>query len=174
MKFFKHIWLCLLLLSAVEAPAQGIYTSRPDLVYPILEEFVAENYKNDTRSLEKLSTLDSVMFRNLPLRVVDTLVLHDYGLHYSRGGRHWIELDSILLEFPFEFNKVLKHELGHVFGLDHIPTHDLPKNDPKRMEIMSSYHAHYMLEWKYEEDPELWKRVNDNYYKSLKLKSPQQ
>jgi hypothetical protein len=165
MKLFFYI----LLFLSVNVSAQNLYTNAPGKVYPVLEEFITENFKLERSTLADLMNIDSINVVSLPLHVKDLKILQPYGLCHERpGGTYVIEIDASLIGFPYEFNKVLKHELGHVFSLPHIETHHLAKNHPLRFEIMSSFHSHYLLEFRYEEDPELWKRVNQNYYKNLK------
>ena len=167
MKHLTYIFFILLvMLSAVEASAQNFKTNRPDLVYPVLEEFIAGNHDHGTATLKKLRELDSIVVRSLPLIVRDGRIEKQFGACHRSGDNQWIEIEASLVKFPFEFNKVLKHELAHLFDADHIPTHGLSIDHPHRLEIMSSFHAHHYLEWKYE-DPELWKRVNENLYKTL-------
>lgn len=163
----KKILIIFLLYTGVHANAQKLETNRPDLVFPILEEFIADSYYHNTPVLEKLQFLDSIVIRELPLIVVDGKIQQARGYHHRNGKRSWIEIDAGLINSPFEFNRALKHELGHFFSLKDIPTHQLTMEDPLRLEIMSSYHAHYYLEWKFEEDPKLWKRINEHFYKSL-------
>jgi hypothetical protein len=161
-------FLYILLFLSVNVSAQNLYTNAPEKVYPVLEEFIAANFKLEKPTLIDLMTIDSINVVSLPKIVQDSLILQPYGRCHKKRSRYVIELDSSLLDFPYEFNKVLKHELGHVFKQTHIETHHLAKNHPLRFEIMSSFHSHYLLEFRYEEDPELWKRVNQNYYKNLK------
>lgn len=82
-----------------------------------------------------------------------------YGLRRKVGGVHTIKIDNSLLQNKKRFERTLKHELGHVFDLPHLDKEHF-------LEFMSEEHwqevkLHY-------NDPEIWKRINDNYYKSLK------
>lgn len=155
------------LFISLTASAQKMETNAPDLVYPILEEFISENFKNDQRSLEKLFHLDSIMIRNLPLVVDGPFIRKLFGTHYRSGSSNWIEIDSSLIDYPKEFNRTLRHELGHMYGLKHIKTQNLKTDDPLRLEIMSDEHHHIYLSYKYA-DPEIWEQINKNYYNSLK------
>jgi predicted Zn-dependent protease len=137
------------------ASGQNLYTNEPEVVYPILEQFIAENFQNQVRSFEFINRIDSinVVYLQYPL----------YGKHIRHGANHTITVHKWLLNSPKRFERTLKHELGHVFGLDHIPV-----NKMNCVEIMSSQHweevGHYYA------DPEIWKRINHNYYKSLKIR----
>lgn len=172
MKFLSSILVSLfVMLSGVEASGQNFKTNRPDLVYPVLEEFISGNHDRGTGTLKILQDLDSIVVRSLPLIVSDGRIDKQFGACHRSGDNQWIEIEASLVKFPFEFNKVLKHELSHLFDADHIDTHKLTIDHPLRLEIMSSFHAHYYLERKYEEDPELWKRMNENLYKTLQTKT---
>ena len=139
--------------------SQNLYTNEPDLVYPILEEFIAENFKNEVHSFEKINQIDSIVITDLGYDVSGDFIRKVYGSRSRNGNAHSIKIDSLLLKDHKRFERTLKHELGHVFNLPHLP--------PKFfLEFMSEEHwlrvkTHYA-------DPEVWKRINDNYYKSLK------
>lgn len=134
--------------------SQNLYTNEPDLVYPILEEFIAENFKNEVHSFEKINQVDSIVVENLPYPL--------YGKHIRLGRTHTIKVHRWLKNDLLRFERTLKHELGHVFGLEHIPV-----NEITCVEIMSSQHWEEVQH--YYADPEVWKRINQNYYNSLKL-----
>lgn len=156
-----------LLLFLLSAPicSQNLYTNEPDLVYPVLEEFIAENFKRDTRTMHRINNIDSIVVRDLPLIVEDHLIKKVYGLHHQRGSSHWIELDSSLLDNHQKFQKTLKHELGHVFGLPHIiPAKGTPYSDPIYNEIMCLPSLPYYIE------PEAFRIAKENFYKSLSPK----
>jgi len=140
---------------------QNMYTNAPDKVYPILEEFIAENFKNDTPSFYRINEIDSIVVRNIPLIVEGPYIKRVYGYRIRRGFVHTIQLDSSLINNPIHFRKTLLHELGHVYNLAHINTENLPLDNPLYNEIMSENHLFYYV------DPKELQRVNTNFYKSL-------
>ena len=144
----------LLLLCFGPSNGQNLYTNEPDIVYPILEEFIAENFKNKINTFAKLNEIDSiqVVWLDYPL----------YGLHIKKGNHHTIKIHKWLLQDPRRFERTLKHELGHVFNLKHITS----KKDSKDfLELMSD--VHYEEVSHYYKDNVIWQQVNSNYYKSL-------
>lgn len=157
----KRLLFILFIISFGPAQSQNLYTNEPDLVYPILEEFIAENFKNESPTFYLINTIDSIVVKDIPLIVEDYKIKRVYGYHYRTGIYSRIELDSSLLQYPAHFKKTLKHELGHVFGLKHILTEGLPLDDPMYNEIMSETHLMYYV------DPKELERANYNYYKSL-------
>ncbi|SDS11883.1 hypothetical protein SAMN04487764_1498 [Gillisia sp. Hel1_33_143] len=157
MRFFLYIALFCMMPVA----GQNMYTNAPDKVYPILEEFISENFKNDTRSFYRINEIDSIVVKDIPPVLEGPWIMRVYGYHQRIGNRHTIELDSTLLDHPQIFKLTLLHELGHAFDLKHICVEDLPKSDPAFNEIMSSTRLMYYV------DPKELQRVNTNFYKSL-------
>lgn len=129
----------------------------PDKVYPILEEFVSKNYERGTHTLEILNSIDSIIVKDLGWDRTDPdFPIKNYGFHYRKtNGRNMIEIDVSLLEFPWRFERTLKHELGHVFRLPHL------QDKKDEMEFMSEHHYIYYIE------PSKWKELNIRYYESL-------
>jgi predicted Zn-dependent protease len=150
----KKFLFLLLIFCFGPSSSQNLYTNEPDLVYPILEEFIAENFKNQTRSFEKINQIDTIMvvWMNYPL----------YGSHQRIGKSHTIKIHRWLILQPKRFERTLKHELGHVFGLRHIKS---SYEDEAFLEFMSD--VHYEEVEFYYRDPETWNKINHNYYQSL-------
>lgn len=144
-----------LLFAAVPHPvtAQNLYTNAPELVYPVLEEFVAENFYNGVSTFELLNRIDSIVVRQIPYPYT--------ALHTRKGENHNIEIHPLLVKYPRRFERSLKHELGHVMGLPHIPT-----NEGTFWEFMSSEHWEEVAD-EYQ-DPQKWRKANQRYYKSLR------
>jgi len=145
------------------SPGQNIHTNAPDLVFPILEEFIAENFKLDTRTLYKINYLDSIVVRDLPLIIVEPgIITKVYGYRHQRGLYSWIEIDSSLLGNKQKFEKTLNHELGHLFDLQHItPIPGTPISDTIYNEIMCIPSLPYHIA------PEAFIKAKNNFYKSL-------
>jgi len=157
MRFFLYIALFCMMPVA----GQNMYTNAPDKVYPILEEFIAENFKNDTPSFYRINEIDSIVVRNIQPVIDGPWIMRVLGYHIRRGKVHTIEIDSSLLDHPQVFELTLKHELGHAYNLKHICVDELPKSDPAFNEIMSPTRLMYYV------DPKELQRVNTNFYKSL-------
>lgn len=143
------------LLLTLNLSGQNLYTNEPGLVYPILEEFISENFRNQTPTLERINQIDSILVVNLPYPL--------YGTHTRTGSVHTIKIHKWLMTEPKRFERTLKHELGHVFNLPHIVP--LVK-DKSFLEFMSA--VHYEEVKYYYNDIEVWKQINFNYYQSLK------
>ena len=164
----KNLLLLLLFLSFGTLQSQNLYTNAQDLVYPVLEEFVSKNYSNGTPTMEQLNKLDSIVVKDLGYTYVNEYIrAKNLGFHHREGDVHWIEIDSILLSDPEKFKDSLLHELGHMFKLHHINVKDLPLDNPLNYEIMAvpEKFGRYLHVSKLK--PDIWKTVNDNYYKSL-------
>lgn len=146
----KNLLLLLFILGSGTLQSQNLYTNAPKEVYPILEKFIHDTYDMDVRSFEKINKIDSI--------TVEWLDYPLYGVHTKIGNSHTIKIHKWLLKDMLRFERTLKHELGHVFGLPHIDI-------PHCYEIMAS--VHYEEVSHYYAFPENWKTVNDNYYKSL-------
>lgn len=150
----KKFFFLLLLFCFGTSTSQNLYTNEPDLVYPILEEFIAENFKNQTSTFHRINQIDSI--------TVEWLDYPLYGMHKKSGNIHTIKIHRWLILQPKRFERTLKHELGHVFNQPHIKASY--ENDAF-LEFMSDVHyeevAHYYC------DPLIWKKINHNYYQSL-------
>ncbi len=150
----KKFLFLLLIFCFGTSSSQNLYTNEPDLVYPILEEFIAENFKNQTRTFARINQIDSIVVVWLPYPL--------YGRHERIGNSHTIKIHRWLILQPRRFERTLKHELGHVFNLPHIPA---TYENENFLELMSDVHfeevEHYYI------DPKVWKKVNQHYYQSL-------
>ena len=160
MKFLKEIALGFFLFCTVStAVSQNLYTNEPDLVYPILEEFIAENFKNEVHSFERINQIDSIVVADLGYDVSEDFIRKIYGLRLRTNNVHTIKVDSVLLQDKKRFERTLKHELGHVFDLPHLPEEFF-------LELMSR--EHWLKVKPHYADPEVWKRINSNYYQSIR------
>lgn len=145
-------------LTTLTAGAQNMYTNAPEIVFPVLEEFVAENFQRKTASFEFINMIDSIVVRDIPLIVDPPFVRKVFGRYNRSGNRIWIEIDSSLLNNPLKFAHTLQHELGHVFQLEHKDHKIYPK------EIMSDEkYPYYMTH-------EEMKQAKENYFKELSEK----
>lgn len=140
---------------------QNLHTNAPELVFPVLEEFISENHLRGTATFEKINFIDSIVVRDIPLIIEDHIIKKVYGRRHRRGKYTWIEIDSSLIQFPQKFEKTLTHELGHVFGLPHIDPGGLPYSNPIYSEIMCVPSLPYYIE------PKVFKKAKYNFYKSL-------
>ena len=149
----------ILLFLPLALSAQNLYTNAPERIYPVLEEFISENFHRQTPTFGKINSIDSIVVEDLGYHVEDPFIKKIYGLRILRGNIHTIKVDSSLLQNKRRFERTLKHELGHVFGLPHINdrTHFLEFMSATHLDLVNKYYA----------DPEIWQRINDNYYKSL-------
>lgn len=138
--------------------SQNMYTNEPDLVYPILEEFIAENFKNHNPSFYRINQIDSIIVEDLGYIIDGPSIRKVYGRRFRIGNRHTVKVDSVLLKDPKRFERTLKHELGHVFDLPHLPKEQW-------LEFMSS--EHWLRVKSHYNDPETWNKINHNYYQSL-------
>jgi hypothetical protein len=164
----KRILPLIFFLASMVSSGQNMHVNYPELVYPVLEEFVSENFERSTPTFEKLVRLDSIVVKDLGYERNGPFEKKNYGFHHRQGDKEWIEIDISLVNYPEKFEETLKHELGHVFGLQHIDVDHLPQSDKLHLEIMSS--PKYLLPYNHvsNTDPELWRRVNDNFYNHLK------
>ena len=137
---------------------QNMYTNEPDLVYPILEEFITENFKNGTPTFDRINHIDSIVVADLGYIIDGPIIRKIYGQRFRTGNRHTVKVDSVLLKEPKRFERTLKHELGHVFDLPHLAQEHW-------LEFMSG--EHWLRVKSYYNDPETWNKINHNYYQSL-------
>jgi hypothetical protein len=147
----RPLLLVLFLFISMSSKAQ-LETNRPDLVYPILESFISEAHNQGIPTLNTLKFLDRITVENLDYPF--------YGLHIRRGLYSEIKIHAWLEFYPRRFERTLKHELGHLFGLHHVI------GDLYFCEIMSEEHWEEVGPY-YSIDSN-WLKVNENYYKSIK------
>ncbi|WZL88333.1 hypothetical protein VS868_12070 [Salinimicrobium sp. 3283s] len=168
----KKLLFILFFLAASGASAQKLYTNAPDVVYPILEEYVAENYLRKQGSFEMIHRLDSIVVKDIPLIKVDANedrpagIYKVYGYHKISGGKEWIEIDSSLLYNPRKFHATLLHELKHAAGQkEHIDATGYSFDHPIYEDLMAIPAYPYYI------PDEKWQRMKKKYYDSLS-KSP--
>lgn len=159
MKWLAYIFV-LVCFSTSVGNSERFYTNAPDLVYPVLEEFISDNHLRGTSTLEKLQNLDSVVVRNMGYEVSGPFISKRTGKWTRLGNNNTITIDSTLLDSPNKFNSTFKHELGHFFGLKHIEVDGLPLNDPRCFEIMSNRKSPYY-------NQVLQEKALENYYIQL-------
>ncbi len=154
----KKFLFLLLIFCFGPSSSQNLYTNEPDLVYPILEEFIAENFKNQTPTFYRINQIDSIIVEDLGYIIEGPFIKKVYGQRFRTGIRHTIKVDIVLLEDAKRFERTLKHELGHVFQIPHLAQEHW-------LEFMSS--EHWLKVKTHYDDPATWQRINHNYYKSL-------
>lgn len=157
-----------LLFFSLTATAQKLYTNAPNVVYPILEEYVAENYLRKRGSFEMIHRLDSIMVRDIPLIYIEATedrpasIQKVFGVHKIENGKEWIEIDSSLLNNLRKFHSTLLHELKHAAGhREHIDASGFSFDHPIYEDIMAiPAYPYYIRDDK-------WTRMKTKYYNSL-------
>ena len=150
----------MVLVEGFQEVGEKFYTNEPDLVYSILEEFIAENHLRGTSVLEKLQKLDSVVVSDLGYTITPPFISKVYGKLSRIGINNTIAIDVVLLKDEAKFKKTFYHELGHFFGLEHIEVDKLPLDDPKCFEVMSNRKSPYY-------NQVLQEAAIENYYKDI-------
>lgn len=161
----------LLLFCSLPAGAQKLYTNAPELVYPVLEEYVAENYLRKKGSFEMIHRLDSIVVKDIPYVVIPAtkdhpaLVKKVFGQHVvdHRRGIEWIEIDSSLLNNLRKFHATLLHELKHAAGhKEHVDASGYSFDHPIYEDLMAVPSYPYYIK------DDKWERMKKKYYDSLK------
>ena len=140
MQFIKAL---LIILFPLFLQAQK--TNEPTIVYPLLEQFIAEAYNRDIPVYHKIQDIDSIssVLLNYPIT----------GIHIRQGRKHWIMIHKNREGRQLE--KTFYHEVGHVFGLKH-------SDNPNTIMFSGSY-----SEWL--ENEKNWQKAKDEYFKLLKI-----
>ena len=153
----KWIFYIVLLIS-LPAVGQNFHTNRPEMIYPAVEKFIAENYARKTPVLQKLQKIDSIIVQTIPLvKNRDGTYGIVYGKTYFTGKTMWIKISPFVAKYPSAFEQVFIHELGHVVGLGHIDVEGRMEDDPVRDEIMAHPRSFVIT-------AENFYRVREKYY----------
>ena len=138
----------LLLITLFSLSLHGQQTNEPNIVYPLLEQFISEAYNRDIPVYHKIREIDSIASKQLkyPLTAIRDHI----------GGRvHWIYFHNAYINSGRRLEKSFYHEMGHVFKLPY---------DPESNTIMNS--ESYSLWF---EDNDNWQRAKDEFFKQLKF-----
>ena len=125
----------------------GQASNAPEIVFPIVEQFIAEAHAADVRVYHKIREIDSIqtVLLNYPIT----------GMHVQEGNNHFIFLHKNRAGRALE--KTFHHEVGHVFELEH-------SDNPHDIMFSGTY-----SEWF--EDNDNWQRAKDEFFKQLKFLS---
>lgn len=157
----KNAFLIIALFCSFSVSAQKFYTNKPEVIYPAMERYIAENYQNQTEVLQKLQKIDSIIVQPIePRDDGDGTIFFRFGYTHIWQKTTWIEIHPFILKYPQLFESVFIHELGHVIGMKHIPVKGLPADAPERNEIMTHNRPDDL-------SPEEFERVKKNYYSQL-------
>ncbi|MGI0106759.1 hypothetical protein [Salinimicrobium sp. WS361] len=167
------IILGLCMFASLPAAGQKLYTNAPDVVYPILEEYVAENYLRQEGSFEMIHRLDSIIVTDIPLILIPAtndrpaMIKKVYGQHVIKGDKEWIEIDSSLLDNLRKFHATLLHELKHAAGQkEHVNASGYSYDHPIYEDLMAIPAYPYYI------PDDKWARMKKKYYDSLKTSQP--
>lgn len=118
----RWIWIISLFFS-VNCLAQYPYSNRPDIVNPMIDEFIMEAEIRGIDVRSKLGELDSIIIKEQPQNN-KPLGLSGFkadGIFWTRGHDKWIEIKRSLVDDRLEDSgsrfTLFFHELGHLFGL---------------------------------------------------------
>lgn len=86
--------------------AQSFYTNKPDIVNPLLDNFILDAKEHNIDVHSQLNKLDSI------------LIIKDLGVNgdYYKGT---IRIDAEMISNPLILKRVFYHEIGHHFKLKH-------------------------------------------------------
>lgn len=124
----------------------GQSTNAPGLVFPLVEEFIAEAHERDIPVYYEIRKIDSIALAQLQYPIT--------GLHTRVGDTHTIQMHEAYSHSGRRIEKTFYHEVGHVFGLPH--------SDNSRSIMYSGTYS------KWFEKPENWKTAKDKFFYSLK------
>jgi hypothetical protein len=117
----KSLALILFLLTS-NVWSQEIYTNRPDLIDPLLEELKRESIDRDIEITERLSRVDSIIVLEQPMNKGGKPSISGFksdGITWTRGYTIWIHLKrSRMEEHKGSQLRLFYHEIGHAMGLE--------------------------------------------------------
>ena len=105
----KRLVLITIFLSSVSLYGQS--SNAPDVVFPMVEKFIAEAHAHGIPTYHKIREIDSIAIEKLPYPFS--------GLHIKDGTYESITINKDSRVTRRSIEKTFYHEVGEVFGLEH-------------------------------------------------------